>query len=53
MLVAGSVQELARAIDAFEALGFDDVVVGLEPNTERSLDRLAQALADRKPNVRR
>jgi FMNH2-dependent dimethyl sulfone monooxygenase len=53
MLVAGSVQELARAIDAFEALGFDDVVVGLEPNTERSLDRLAQALADRKPSVRR
>ncbi len=40
----GSIDELAQAIDAYEALGFDDVIVGLEPKTERSLDRLAEAL---------
>jgi hypothetical protein len=27
----------------FELLGFDDLIVGLEPMTERSLDRLAEA----------
>lgn len=41
---AGSVDELARAIDAHEALGADDLIVQLEPKTERSLDRLADAL---------
>jgi hypothetical protein len=40
----GSVDELARSIDAYEALGFDDLIVGLEPMNERSLDRLAEAL---------
>jgi hypothetical protein len=25
-------------------LGFDDLIIGLEPMTERSLDRLADAL---------
>jgi alkanesulfonate monooxygenase SsuD/methylene tetrahydromethanopterin reductase-like flavin-dependent oxidoreductase (luciferase family) len=40
----GSVDDLARAIDAYELLGFDDLIVGLEPMTERSLDRLAEAL---------
>ncbi len=40
----GSVDELARAIDTYEGLGFDDVIVVLEPMTERSLDRLAEAL---------
>ncbi len=39
----GSVDELARSIDAYEALGFDDLIVGLEPMNERSLDRLAEA----------
>ena len=41
----GSVDELARAIDAYEALGFDDLIVGLEPRTERSLNRLHEAVA--------
>jgi hypothetical protein len=40
----GSVDELARAIDAHERLGFDDLIVQLEPKTTRSLDRLAEAL---------
>ena len=40
----GSVDELARAIDAHEQLGFDDLIVQLEPKTGRSLDRLAEAL---------
>ena len=40
----GSVDELARAIDAYEALAFDDVIVALQPMTRRSLDRLAEAL---------
>jgi alkanesulfonate monooxygenase SsuD/methylene tetrahydromethanopterin reductase-like flavin-dependent oxidoreductase (luciferase family) len=40
----GSVDELARAIDAHERLGLDDLIVQLEPKTMRSLDRLAEAL---------
>jgi alkanesulfonate monooxygenase SsuD/methylene tetrahydromethanopterin reductase-like flavin-dependent oxidoreductase (luciferase family) len=40
----GSVDELARAIDAYEVLAFDDVIVVLQPMTVRSLDRLAEAL---------
>jgi alkanesulfonate monooxygenase SsuD/methylene tetrahydromethanopterin reductase-like flavin-dependent oxidoreductase (luciferase family) len=40
----GSVDELARAIDAHEQLGVDDLIVQLEPKTTRSLDRLAEAL---------
>jgi alkanesulfonate monooxygenase SsuD/methylene tetrahydromethanopterin reductase-like flavin-dependent oxidoreductase (luciferase family) len=39
----GSVDELARAIDAHERLGFDDLIVQLAPKTTRSLDRLAEA----------
>ena len=35
---AGSIEELAGAIDANEALGVDDLIVELEPKTERSLD---------------
>jgi alkanesulfonate monooxygenase SsuD/methylene tetrahydromethanopterin reductase-like flavin-dependent oxidoreductase (luciferase family) len=41
---AGSVDELAWAIDAHQQLGFDDLIVQLEPKTTRSLDRLAEAL---------
>jgi alkanesulfonate monooxygenase SsuD/methylene tetrahydromethanopterin reductase-like flavin-dependent oxidoreductase (luciferase family) len=40
----GSVDQLARAIDAYERLGFDDLIVQLAPKTPRSLDRLAEAL---------
>jgi alkanesulfonate monooxygenase SsuD/methylene tetrahydromethanopterin reductase-like flavin-dependent oxidoreductase (luciferase family) len=39
-----SVDELAWAIDAYERLGFDDLIVQIEPKTTRSLDRLAEAL---------
>jgi probable F420-dependent oxidoreductase len=40
---AGSVDELAAVIDAYGALGVDDLLVQLEPKTQRSLDRLVQA----------
>jgi alkanesulfonate monooxygenase SsuD/methylene tetrahydromethanopterin reductase-like flavin-dependent oxidoreductase (luciferase family) len=41
---AGTVDELARAVDAYERLDVDDLIVLLEPPTARSLDRLAEAL---------
>ncbi|MEA2506778.1 MAG: hypothetical protein QOH48_1396 [Actinomycetota bacterium] len=41
---AGSVEELARTIDAYEQIGFDDIILALEPMTERSLDRVAEAM---------
>jgi alkanesulfonate monooxygenase SsuD/methylene tetrahydromethanopterin reductase-like flavin-dependent oxidoreductase (luciferase family) len=40
----GSVDEFAGAIDAYERLGFDDLILQLEPKTTRSLYRLAEAL---------
>jgi alkanesulfonate monooxygenase SsuD/methylene tetrahydromethanopterin reductase-like flavin-dependent oxidoreductase (luciferase family) len=40
----GSVDELARAIEAYEVLAFDDVIVVLQPMAGRSLDRMAEAL---------
>lgn len=40
----GSVDEMARTIDAYEELGFDDLIILLRPNTDRSLDRVAEAL---------
>ena len=36
--------DLAAAIDGYRRLGVDDLVVGLRPTTERSVDRLAEAL---------
>jgi hypothetical protein len=44
----GSVSELAEALDEYAELGFDDVIVGLEPRSERSLDRLAGAVRPRR-----
>jgi probable F420-dependent oxidoreductase len=41
----GSVDELARAIDDYEALRIDHIIVLLQPMTETSLERLAAALA--------
>jgi hypothetical protein len=38
---------LPRAPDDYEALGFDDVIVGLEPLTKRSVDALAIATRQR------
>ncbi len=43
-LFAGPVDEMASVIDRYEALGFDDLIVLLQPVTARSLDRLAEAL---------
>jgi hypothetical protein len=40
----GAVDQLAQVIDAYEQLGFDDLILQLEPKTTRSLDRLAEAL---------
>lgn len=41
---AGLVDELARAIDAYERLGIDDLIVRLQPSTQSALDRLARAI---------
>jgi probable F420-dependent oxidoreductase len=40
----GSVSELAEALDEYADLGFDDVIVALEPRSERSLDHVAEAM---------
>jgi hypothetical protein len=45
--VVNSVNGLVRAFEAYEALGFDDLIVGLRPPTKRSLDLLATALGNR------
>ena len=39
----GSVDELAETLARFDELGFADVIAVLEPMSERSLDRLAEA----------
>ena len=41
---AGSVDALARAIDAYASLGIDHLIVLLQPMTEPSLDHLRAAL---------
>ena len=41
---SGTVDQLARAIDAHAAMGTDHLILILEPMTEASLDRLAAAL---------
>jgi FMNH2-dependent dimethyl sulfone monooxygenase len=45
---AGSIDDLARAFDAYEALGFNDVILALDPTTEKSLDRVAEAVEMRR-----
>ena len=40
----GLADELARAIDAYERLGIDDLIIGLQPSTQSALDRLARAI---------
>lgn len=42
---AGSIEDLARAIDGFEELGIDHLILVLRPMNEPSLDRLQLALA--------
>ncbi len=41
---AGLAGELARAIDAYERLGIDDLIVRLQPCTKPALDQLARAI---------
>jgi probable F420-dependent oxidoreductase len=41
--IAGSVDDLARAIDAYADLGIGQLIVGLEPISVRSVERLAEA----------
>jgi alkanesulfonate monooxygenase SsuD/methylene tetrahydromethanopterin reductase-like flavin-dependent oxidoreductase (luciferase family) len=36
--------ELARAIDAYERLGIDDLIIRLQPSTQPALDGLARAV---------
>ena len=40
----GLAGELARAIDAYERLGIDDLIVRLQLGTRPALDRLARAM---------
>lgn len=44
---AGSVDELAHAIDAHEAMGTGHLIIQLLPHDERSLDRLTEAVGMR------
>ena len=41
--IAGDVAELARVLDDYARMGIDEVVVGLEPISVRSAERLAEA----------
>jgi FMNH2-dependent dimethyl sulfone monooxygenase len=43
----GSVDEVARILDDYEALGADHLIVGLEPIVDSSLDHLVAAIARR------
>jgi len=38
------VDQLAHALDAYERLGIDDLIVRLQPSTQPALDRLARAI---------
>jgi hypothetical protein len=40
---AGELVASAQILHSYEELGFDDVIVGLAPMSDHSLDRLAQA----------
>jgi alkanesulfonate monooxygenase SsuD/methylene tetrahydromethanopterin reductase-like flavin-dependent oxidoreductase (luciferase family) len=44
----GTVSELDEALDEYAQLGFDHVIVDLDPRAERSLDCLAEAVRLRK-----
>jgi alkanesulfonate monooxygenase SsuD/methylene tetrahydromethanopterin reductase-like flavin-dependent oxidoreductase (luciferase family) len=41
---AGSVDDLARLLEAYQKLGIGHLMVGLEPRTVRSVERLAEAV---------
>ncbi len=42
--IGGSIDDVARALEAYAGLGFDQVIVGLEPISARSVERLAIAV---------
>jgi alkanesulfonate monooxygenase SsuD/methylene tetrahydromethanopterin reductase-like flavin-dependent oxidoreductase (luciferase family) len=42
--IEGSADDVARALEAYAELGFAHVIVGLEPMTVRSVERLASAV---------
>ena len=42
--IEGSIDDVARALDAYRDLGVAQVIVGLEPITVRSVERLAAAV---------
>lgn len=42
--LAGSVEDLARAFDEYDALGTEHLICGLEPVSEASLERLREAM---------
>ncbi len=46
--IFSSVDALVEAISAYEALAFDDLIIGLRPPTRRLLDQLATALQQRR-----
>jgi alkanesulfonate monooxygenase SsuD/methylene tetrahydromethanopterin reductase-like flavin-dependent oxidoreductase (luciferase family) len=46
--IPSSVEALVEAVDAYEELAFDDLIIGLRPPTMRSLDQLATALRERR-----
>ena len=50
--ISGSVSDLAREMDAYEALGIDHLIVQPLPHVERALDRLAAASQLRGGDVR-
>lgn len=41
----GSVREMAEMFRAYEELGIDHLILGIEPKSETALDRVAQAMA--------
>jgi hypothetical protein len=42
--IAGPIDELGRAIDAYERVCIDDLIVGLQLATRSALDRLDRAI---------
>jgi FMNH2-dependent dimethyl sulfone monooxygenase len=42
--IAGDIDELAGVLDTYAGMGIDQVIVGLEPISVRSVERLAEAV---------
>ncbi|HKB28165.1 MAG TPA: LLM class flavin-dependent oxidoreductase [Candidatus Limnocylindrales bacterium] len=50
--LGGDVDDLVGVLDAYSAMGIDHVIVGLEPMTVRSVERLVQAVGLMTPSGR-